>query len=44
MRRETECMSELFNQRVLEASDARTHQNGVRAALIQVRRKQRGQC
>ena len=22
MRRETECMSELFNQRVLEASDA----------------------
>jgi hypothetical protein len=34
-------MSELADKRLLEASDADTHEHGVRAALIQVRRKRR---
>lgn len=41
MRRETESMSELADKRLWEASDAGTREDGVRAALIQVRRKRR---
>jgi hypothetical protein len=39
MRRETVSMSEFVNLQELEVSDAEIHQDGVRGALIQVRRK-----